>query len=207
MAFIFALLTLIPPKEAASIAAYLYGQPHLAPVLMRICHRESRCRPVRTHAIDSMWGRKAWTRAAYKGWLNPRCQPYRRGQWSTRGSFGLMAAYHVRFLPYCAPAAALDIPFISALAATQKLTEHCSKAPKYRISATNRWAFVSSCQERWRHRAKKLDYRLARSLISSVLSIWMPKDKKDDKKTKPPVVDPPVRTDDGMPMPPLRRMG
>ncbi len=215
MGLLFYLLVSLSPTQSARLAAYLFQQPHLAPTLIRICQRESRCNPVQAHQGDAKWSPKAYRRAAYKGWVDPTCQPYAPGQYSTRGSFGLMAAYHLHFLAPCAPPRALDVPFLSALAAAQKLTEHCSKRPQDRISATNRWAEAHNaggCKKKWRNRAKRLDYRLARSLIRGVLSAIMAspqKDKKDEKRTEDelPLVEPPARTDDGTPVKPLKRMG
>ncbi len=64
-----------------------------------------------------------------------------------------------------------------------------------------------------RGRAKKLDYRLARTLVRGVLSVIMAspkKDKTDNERTDEnglPIVEPPRRTDDGKPVRPLKRMG
>ena len=59
------------------------------------------------------------------GWLDSWC-PWHVGpddpeRFSVRGSFGLSAAYSLRFLGPCLPPELLDIPVISAFAAARRM--------------------------------------------------------------------------------------
>lgn len=117
----------------------------MLPELRRICHRESvgpgagACRPVRVHAIDLKFSARAWRKSVAVGWLDPECQPLDAGPWSTRGSWGLFAAYHARFLPACSPAWLFDVPLVSAYVAAKKLEGHCARREERRHPASTRW--------------------------------------------------------------------
>jgi len=135
-----------PPELAAHIAVRAQGLPTAAAVeLVRVCHRESRgpgvgaCGSVGVHKLDAGHSRKVWGNAARVGWIDPACQPYGPGGWSTRGAFGLMAAYHVRLLWPCAPAWVLDVPMLSAWVAASKLKTLCETPPGRRHPASVRW--------------------------------------------------------------------
>ena len=96
-------------------------------ILIKTCMRESRCRPVARHKIDEHLSKVVWKNAVKRGYLDPQCQPY-HGGWSTRGSFGLMAAYHLKYLPFsgkCLPAEVFDIPLVSAYASMRKIENIC----------------------------------------------------------------------------------
>jgi hypothetical protein len=67
-----------------------------------------------------------------RGKLDPECQPYEDGAWSTRGPWGLMAALHARFMPRCYQAAELDTPLVSARVAVRKYMEQCEPQPRPR---------------------------------------------------------------------------
>ena len=133
------LLLMLDPARSTSFAARAIDA-RMEPELLRICRRESRCRRVGIHDLDSWASHVAYTRAERAGWLNHTCQPEKtrsaapgssrdsRGRWSSRGSHGLMAAYHLRFLVVpCLPPEILDIPFFSAIAAAKKLNSICKK--------------------------------------------------------------------------------
>ena len=107
--------------------------------LLAIGWRESRLRRVGRHKVDALprgWtgpglalarsvGARAWQRAVERGLLRPSsCPWHRRGEasrWSTRGPWGLVAAYSVPYLPGCWPPWALDLPVVSAWVAVQRL--------------------------------------------------------------------------------------
>ena len=118
-------MALQDPEVATRVAAHAWA-PGLVDELVGICRRESRCRrKVSEHARDSHHGRKVYARAVERGWLRPFCQAPGEG-WSTRGSHGLMAGYHVRLLGVpCLPASAMDVPLLSAIAAARKAQRLC----------------------------------------------------------------------------------
>ena len=139
MIFLTILLFMFDPAPSTSFAARAIDA-RMEPELLRICRRESRCRRVGIHDLDSWASHVAYTRAVGAGWIDPACQPEKslsaapgssreeRGRWSSRGSHGLMAAYHLRFLSVpCLPPEILDIPFFSAIAAAKKLNSICKK--------------------------------------------------------------------------------
>lgn len=98
--------------------------------LKRTCQLESRCKAVGIHRSDRSVEREVWRRAVKRGWLDPvNCVAHRSSVGaSTHGSFGLIAAYHVRFLPIpCAPYWLLDYPIFSALAAARKVDRVCTR--------------------------------------------------------------------------------
>lgn len=99
--------------------------------LERISWRESRHNPlVGIHVRDAMLSRRSWLGQVKLGHLDPTCQPYVDGMWSTRGPFGLNAAVHWQYLPECYQPEILDIVFVSALVAAKKFKRRCEDAPK-----------------------------------------------------------------------------
>lgn len=127
--------------------------------LLAIGWRESRLRAVGRHKVDARprgWtgpgltiarsvGARAWARAVQRGLLHPdQCPLHDRGEasrWSTRGAWGLVAAYSVPYLPGCWPPWALDIPVISAWVARERLRRAARPgAPR----ALRRWARADS---------------------------------------------------------------
>jgi hypothetical protein len=120
-------IAMSPSKSAQLVAAY--SDVRCERILKKTCRRESRCRPVKKHRVDAHLSKVVWENAVRRGYLEPSCQPYHEG-WSTRGSFGLMAAYHVKYLPfggYCLPAEVFDIPLVSAYASMKKIEKICGK--------------------------------------------------------------------------------
>ena len=113
------------PEAATRFAARVWA-PGLERELLAICHRESRCsKRISVHARDAHHTSRAYRKAIERGWLRGWCQGP-GGGWSTRGAHGLMAAYHLRYLGIpCLPAAALDVPIFSAVAAARKAARLC----------------------------------------------------------------------------------
>jgi hypothetical protein len=93
--------------------------------LYLICARESRCGAdglVGVHEGDSHASNKAWEKAMRAGKLDGECQEHAwmEGEWSTRGLFGMMAAYHVGELG-CVGPWAMDDPEVAASLAVQRM--------------------------------------------------------------------------------------
>ena len=113
------------PKAAAVLAAALLGRIDIAPDLIGICQRESRCAAVSVHERDAHLSRRGWRGQVRLGHLDPECQPYKARAWATRGPWGLSAASHWEYLPRCYSPAILDVPLVSALIAARKWIRHC----------------------------------------------------------------------------------
>ena len=113
-----------PPDLASHLAAHAVGSPHLSGELRGVAVRE---RASGIHENDSWASERAYRRSVARGWIDPSCQPLGApGAWSTRGTHGLMAAYHLHLVPElgpCAAPSALDRPEVSALAAARKMRE------------------------------------------------------------------------------------
>jgi len=119
-------LLLNDPKIAAFVVALLHGNPDVTDDLVSICYRESLCRPITVHQIDTANDPSdGWRGQVNLGHLRPACQPYRPNVWATRGAFGLSAASHWRYLPACYPPEILDVPIVSAFVAYRKYTGVC----------------------------------------------------------------------------------
>ncbi len=129
------LASILDPIAASYVGAALAGYPELAPQLVKICRRESHCTAIGVHAVDAGRSRAAWSDAVAVGWLDPSCQPHRRGAWSTRGAWGTMAAFTVVHLGRCVPPWVLDVPLVGAIAAARRAAHPaCDRAP-----ACRRW--------------------------------------------------------------------
>lgn len=116
------------------VVSVLHGKPEYAAILRRICWRESRCKPLRMHAIDRDHSVSVWRYAVRRRRLRPQTCFFHRNpqQWSTSGPFGLMRGYHWQFLGNpCLPPGVLDIPLVSAYVAYQKLSKGCKDACTY----------------------------------------------------------------------------
>lgn len=110
------------------LGAVLAGQPELGPELVDICRRESKCRIVGAHRRDVHAGSSMYRNAMRVGWLDPQCI-FHHGdpdRFSTRGIHGMSAAYTLRWLA-CAPPEMLDVPFVSAVAASRRAEHQCRK--------------------------------------------------------------------------------
>lgn len=113
------LAAIIDPWTAAHVGAALAGRPEWGPDLVRIARRESQLRAIGIHPGDAGNSRSVWLAAVRVGWLDPQCQPYERGAWSTRGVAGTMAAFTLHHLRVpCLPPWVLDVPLVAAVAAT-----------------------------------------------------------------------------------------
>lgn len=121
----------LEPRAATVIAARLLGARDLEPELLRLVEVESRGIRVGVHTRHGprRRGRVFWDRAVAAGWLRPDiCDEHMRGPgdaagWGIRGVHGHAAAYAVRYLGECVPAAAIDVPLLSAVAAVRRLRE------------------------------------------------------------------------------------
>jgi len=133
LSLLLAALIQLPPVPAAHVAAWLVGSPEIAPALVSICHRESRCQPLGVHDIDAHISPRAYWGQVRLGHLRRVCQRHgrTRGRWSTRGAFGLQAASHWQYLPPCYQPEMLDVPLVAALVAAHKYRARCT-APKAR---------------------------------------------------------------------------
>lgn len=120
------------------------GRPDLHDDLVSICHRESRCRPVRSHKIDrwisphEYWGqRKLGDKSREQGkrfrHLNKKCQkPKAKGGWATHGPWGLSAGAHWEYVPPCYQPTNFDNVWVSAVVATQKYIRKCWSLNRYK---------------------------------------------------------------------------
>lgn len=113
------------PKRAALLAALLVGRPDIAPALIKICERESRCTSIGVHEIDAHLSPRGYWGQVKLGHLDRSCQPYVRGGWATRGPWGLSAASHWRYLPRCYSPEVLDLTLVSAVVAARRYLRHC----------------------------------------------------------------------------------
>jgi hypothetical protein len=128
--FILGLIS-IEPEPASMIAANIVGKPELADELHVVCKRESKCSRVGIHDGDRWAGKTMYRKAMQVGWLDAWC-PWHANtddpeRFSVRGSFGLSAAYSLRFLAPCLPPEVLDIPVVSAYAAAKRMLSQCEK--------------------------------------------------------------------------------
>ncbi len=148
-------LMLLDPVASTRLAAGAVDA-RMEVELLRICHRESRCRRVGVHNIDAWASHVAYERAERVGWIDGTCQPEKplsealrssrdsARRWSSRGSHGLMAAYHLRFLEVpCLPPEILDVPIFSAIAAARKLDSICEKRKSKRHPREISWGRCS----------------------------------------------------------------
>lgn len=127
-ALLYAALAL-SPRPAAWLAALVHGRPDIAPALVRVCERESRCQRIGVHARDAHLSRVSWGGQVQLGHLDAECQPYGQGRrWATRGAFGLNAADHWQRLPPCYWPEVLDVPLVSALVSAGKYLDRCEPA-------------------------------------------------------------------------------
>jgi len=104
--------------------------------LRAVCMRESRCKLIGVHSIDSRYSERVYRKAVAAGYLDPRCQQLSDGNWSTRGQHGMMAAYTLHHSGLkCLPPWVLDVPLFSAVLASLRASgKQCS-----RVKACRRW--------------------------------------------------------------------
>ena len=123
---------MIRVRLAAWIVCLLLGRPDVAPELLKICTRESRCQPIGVHEGDSHLSWRGYHGQVRLGHLDPSCQPYVPRGWATRGAWGLSAASHWQFLPACYQPQALDLPLVSAWVAAQRWLAWCDRPGRRR---------------------------------------------------------------------------
>lgn len=153
-------LVFLGPREAVHLVTQDPGERER---LVAIGWRESRLRAIGRHKVDARprgWrgpglaiaravGSRAWARAVQHGLLLPdACPLHDRGEasrWSTRGAWGLVAAYSVPYLPGCWPPWVLDFPVVSAWVALARLRAAGRRgAPR----ALRRWATAAPSRPR-----------------------------------------------------------
>jgi hypothetical protein len=150
LAFVLMLLTLAP-REAVLVVTDDAAERQ---ALLAITQREASGLAIRRHKVDAVprgwtgdgsritrWiGGEAWAKAVAVGDIDPeRCRWHDRGDprdWSTRGAFGHVAAYALKYLP-CSPPWVLDVPIVSAWVAVQRL--RVARQP-WSPRALRRWA-------------------------------------------------------------------
>ena len=119
----------LAPAPATMVAARLLGARDLEPELLQLVHVESRGVAVGVHTghTSRVRGRVFWDAAVAAGRIHPaEGDEHMRGPgdaagWGPRGAHGNVAAYAVEHLGTCVPAAAIDVPFLSAVAAIRRL--------------------------------------------------------------------------------------
>ncbi len=150
LGFFMRLLTL-DPMDGTKAGVRLAGHPEFEQELVGICKRESPgsdcARRVGVHGnnrvqdVESAYRKAISLKYLY---LHPGCPEHkldpdpRTGRpppkellrFGVRGNHGLMAAYSVRFLGPCVAPEALDIPVLSAIAATRRAVHMCLKSSK-----------------------------------------------------------------------------
>ena len=107
----------LAPAPATMVAARLLGARDLEPELLQLVHVESRGVAVGVHTghTSRVRGRVFWDAAVAAGRIHPaECDEHMRGP-------GDAAGWAVEHLGTCVPAAAIDVPFLSAVAAIRRL--------------------------------------------------------------------------------------
>jgi len=121
------LSVLLDPRTAAMAVSIMFGRPDIAPRLVEICQRESRCQPIGVHERDAHLSRAGYRSQVRLGHLDPSCQRPSPRKWATRGAFGLSAASHWAYLPACYQPHWLDVPLVSAYVAAAKYLRRCDR--------------------------------------------------------------------------------
>lgn len=129
---IFMILIMLPPRPSAWVASLIVGRPDIAPSLIRICQRESRCNTISIHARDAHISPREYYGQVSWGHLDPECQPYKKDGWATRGAFGLSAGAHWKYMPKCYQPEWFDVPLVSAIVSARKYLVSCDKKRKRR---------------------------------------------------------------------------
>lgn len=118
---------LLSPPDATRLACRLERYEPCSE-LLDIMRVESRGVAVGEHTAHArrVSGGVFWRRAVEAGLLHPeKCEVHQstdRGEgWGPRGAHGLVAAYSVHLLGECVPAAALDVPLVSAVVTARRL--------------------------------------------------------------------------------------
>ena len=141
MAIVFLILRLWAADPVEATIWIAQNDHDLADFLGRTGQRESWNTRIGIHDRDRRHARTVWRRAVEKGWLFPGFCPGhdQPAEWSTRGSFGLMAGFAWRYLPWwarCAPPWILDVPIVSAWVAKERRKHLCATK---RARARRKW--------------------------------------------------------------------
>ncbi len=125
LALVFTAALAVPPFPAAKFAAAAFDVPTRD--LVRIAMRESQGRRIGVHFPDR-WASKTVCIQARNRDLVPHdaCRDH-LGGWSTRGAFGLMAAYNLKWVGLDRWPWVLDIPLVSAIAAARRYRALCPR--------------------------------------------------------------------------------
>lgn len=115
---------LLPPVPAAKVAARLFDVPERD--LVAVTLRESQGQRIGIHSLDRWASPRACKKARNRELLaqDVVCVGH-LGGWSTRGAFGLMAAYNLHWLGLDRWPWVLDVPFVSAAAAARRYAALC----------------------------------------------------------------------------------
>lgn len=126
-----AVLVALPPTPSAWVAALILGRPEIAPALVRVCERESRCERVGIHERDAWLSHRSWGGQVQLGHLDARCQPRGPGRrWATRGAWGMNAADAWPYMPACYEPESLDVPIVGTFAAGGFYLARCDGDPR-----------------------------------------------------------------------------
>jgi hypothetical protein len=112
----------LPPVPAARMAARAFGVDEQA--LVDIASRESYGTRMGVHSRDAWTSEPACRKAVRTGWLHDGADCTQPG-WGTRGAFGLLAAYNLRYLGLDRWPWVLDIPLVSAVATVRRYSDLC----------------------------------------------------------------------------------
>lgn len=113
------------PAFAVRVVARVLGRADLVPALLRVCQRESACRPTGVHRGDAHLSLLGWNAQVGLGHIDPRCQPHREGQWATRGPLGMSAVSAWIDLWKCYRPEVLDSAVVSAYLGVRRWERVC----------------------------------------------------------------------------------
>lgn len=135
--FLFLLVQLSSVEPSIHWISMFYSPTEYSDILRQICWRESRCTLQGIHNIDQKYSKQVWEKMVQRNILRPATCVFHRNpyEWSTSGPYGLMRAYHWKFLhSLCLPPWVIDIPPIATWVAYQKLKKHCRQYCTYQLS-------------------------------------------------------------------------
>ncbi len=121
------------PKVAAVWAAKMVGYESIGPALVKICERETGCRPWAEHDGDlSSATRETYDVQVDLGRIDPACQPWHPRRWGTGSPWGLSAVSHWAYMPPCFQPDELHDTRASAVVAARKYVTRCMPGAKTR---------------------------------------------------------------------------
>ena len=124
-------------QQSISFIEMVHQNKQHSEILKKICFRESRCSRIGRHKIDQKFSAALWKKIVRKKILRPATCPFHRraDRWSTSGPYGLMRAYHWKYIHSpCLPPSVLDIPLIATWVAYTKLKTKCGSFCTYKKS-------------------------------------------------------------------------